>query len=297
MKKLLKVWYWCQRKVRAVLPAIQAFLPRVLPGRKKTAAFLKRVFLILAMMLLMCPVIMRTGGSMNTGLPVFTTTASYTLVDDGDKNWRLKFLTSGTIRFSRTFTIDVFVVGGGAGGGAGRYGGGGGYTTTQSSVVIQADVDYAIVVGAGGAVASVGNASSAFGVSANGGGTVNGGSGGGAGSSWTANAGGNGGSNGSDGADVLTNLGGEGQGTTTREFAEATGVLYAGAGGGGTPSTSLAGGTGGSGGGGRGGNAGTITPLAGTANTGGGGGGGGSAGVGAAGGSGIVIIRNHRAAA
>lgn len=296
-----KLYAWCLNKVRFVAGSIRAFLPRVLPDKKKSIAFLKRVFFFSAVLLLACPVILRVGGASALGIPNLSNcTATYVILDDGNGDWRIKFTSSGTWTPTKTITIDVFAVGGGAGGGVGRYGGCGGYTTTQNSVVLQAGVAYAIVVGAGGAVASVGNESSAFGVTASGGGTYGGGSGGGAGSSWTSSAGGNGGSDGSDGADVVnssTNTGRSGQGTTTREFGESTGDLYAGAGGGGTPSTSLAGGTGGSGGGGRGGNAGTITPFAGTANTGGGGGGGSASGVGAQGGSGICVIRNHREAA
>ena len=89
---------------------------------------------------------------------------------------------------------------------------------------------------------------------------------------------GDGGSDGNDGGDGLSSSnssgylgkGGKGQGTTTREFGEATGTLYAG------------GGAGKNGGGGGGTNAGD--------------GSGGSQAY-PAGGSGIVVIRNHREAA
>lgn len=82
---------------------------------------------------------------------------------------------------------------------------------------------------------------------------------------------------------------GTGQGTTTREFGEAAGKLYAGGGGAGnilgTPTS------GGDGGGGNGGSKMTATP-----NTGGGGGGAneGSVSTGGDGGSGIVCIRLHK---
>jgi len=75
-----KLYAWCLNKVRFVAGSIRAFLPRVLPGKKKSIAFLKRVFFLSAVLLLACPVIMRTGGSMSTGLPVFSTTATYTLL-------------------------------------------------------------------------------------------------------------------------------------------------------------------------------------------------------------------------
>lgn len=105
----------------------------------------------------------------------------------------------------------------------------------------------------------------------------------------------------SDGADAAGNgngVGGRGQGTTTREFGEATGDLYAGGGGGYSPS-GVARSSGGAGGGGRGGvgnaNSGYTPGENGQPNTGGGGGGRSGDGTGRGlGGSGIVIIRNAR---
>lgn len=109
------------------------------------------------------------------------------------------------------------------------------------------------------------------------------------------NVAGAGGSDGSDGGAAnpqpnATNYPiGSGQGTTTREFGEATGKLYAGGGGAGnilgTPTS------GGAGGAGNGGSNMTATP-----NTGGGGGGAneGSVSTGGDGGSGIVCIRLHK---
>ena len=76
------------------------------------------------------------------GLPKFTYSGNYTILDDGEaedgtKNWRIKFYDSGTLTFEKSpGTIDVFCVGGGGGGG--HYnggGGGGGYTTYQTSVL------------------------------------------------------------------------------------------------------------------------------------------------------------------
>ena len=186
-------------------------------------------------------------------------------------------------------------------------------------ITITKNTNYVINIGAGGAYGpyiqtndipntiygGTGGASSGFNCSAAGGtggypcGTYgskgarggNGGSGGGGGSH-DGTIGGEGGSNGANGINSSTyssghlywgHLGGSGQGSTTREFGESTGELYAGGGGGG-PNAS-----GGAGGGAKG--------SGGSASKNTGGGGGGSAGGGSAGGSGgsgIVIIRNHR---
>lgn len=222
--------------------------------------------------------------------------------------------------------LDVFCVGGGGGGGRiyntalpfSGSGGGGGYTTTGTEITVALNTGYSIVVGAGGAgttggnganVGGEGGATTAFGLSAAGGKGGNhsvggaGASGGGSSARTRKDQddktnrmgyGGNGGSDGSDGFSGREGYNGEngtpgkGQGTTTREFGEATGDLYAGGGGG----TGYNGdGTGGAGGGG---NAHTFTVNGedGAANTGGGGGGGGT--PSGAGGSGIVVIRNHR---
>ena len=221
--------------------------------------------------------------------------------------------------------VDVFCVGGGGGGGrlyntAIRFygaGGGGGYTTTCLEIAAELGTPYAIAVGAGGAgatgdnganVGGEGGTTTAFGLSAAGGkgGNNSTGAAGGSGGGGAARVakdqddrvnrlghGGNGGSDGSDGAAASdgyngdNGAGGKGQGTTTREFGEATGDLYAGGGGG---TGFLSDGTGGAGGGG---NAHILTGGEnGVANTGGGGGGSGL--PSGAGGSGIVVIRNTR---
>lgn len=234
--------------------------------------------------------------------PVYTYTGTSSLIDDGSYHWRIKFLSSGTLTFTslgNTSSIDVFCVGGGAGAMArnnANYcgGGGGGYTTTGKSIVVSTGTSYAITVGAGGAPYSSsarGGTSSAFNISAQGGysftggGYINGGNGGSGGGgggwgSWVDS--GAGGSDGSDGGNGRGGdgggYGGTGQGSTTREFGESTGTLYAGGGGGS--------GTGSGGGGGAGGGGGYG--AAGTTNTGGG------ASGNYYGGSGIVVIRNHR---
>ena len=260
-------------------------------------------------------------------IPEFTYSGDYEIVDDSDTpitattgNWKIRFLTSGTLKFSRLAGaeggIDVFLVGGGGGGapvagggveGSYQYGsggGGGGYTRTVSHINIDTSQEYSITIGAGGAVNSDGGQTSAFGSSVNGGskGTNrnggNGGSGGSAGSyaQVFGAVGGEDGSNGSrNGGGSNPGSVGTGQGTTTREFgvSEATRYGAGGAGGGGSAySTNGAqqGAVNSSGGGGSG-------APDGPSNTGSGGAGGcylSSNGVAGAGGSGIVVIRNHR---
>lgn len=257
-----------------------------------------------------CYITRRGGSAGGGGLPEFTYTGTYQLIDDGGGNWRIKFLTSGVLTFTKLGNakggIDLFLVGGGCAGGSGYwdagngYGkaGSGGYTTTQKSVQSAANVSYNIVIGAGGqsAFASGGN-TTAFGVAAGGGTKLGGGSGGGAYGNREVNNGGSDGGNGDpqDAANIgIDHWGspGKGQGTTTREFGESTGTLYAGGGGaGGNGSAQAHGGSGGGGNGAWNGN----QPSSGAANTGGGGGGMYSnlTNVGK-GGSGIVVIRNHR---
>ena len=231
--------------------------------------------------------------------PEFTYTGDYAIVDDSDNpisdfaswkgNWKIRFLTSGTLTFTNLNGaeggIDVFLVGGGGDGAQdydGAGGGGGGYTTTEKAYRINTNVAYTIVIGASSGSSTV------FGFIANAGKNAsknnggNGGSGGGSGV-------GKGGSNGSNGGSYGSGYNaGIGQGTTTREFAENDGKLYSGGGGGGPGGVTqpAAGGAGG------GGNGSSTNGSAGETNTGGGGGGGRSSG--GKGGSGIIIIRNKR---
>lgn len=249
--------------------------------------------------------IVRRGGSGgNNKFPAYTYSGDSYFTDEGNGNWNISLLTSGTFRFTKLNSaangIDVFCVGGGGGGvqtSSHGGGGGGGYTATHSALP-NVNTDYPVVIGAGGAVNSNGSATSAFGVSANGGETGsskdggNGGSGGGVGSS--SGAGGDGGSDGGNGTSK-TGTGGTGQGTTTRAFGELDGTLYAGGGGGCSGAYNYDGGAGGAGGGGTGASGATFAGTSGTVNTGGGGGGGyNNTGAAGSGGSGIVIIRNHR---
>lgn len=235
--------------------------------------------------------------------PVYSYTGSHQLVDDGNYNWRLKLLTSGTLKFTSLGNsagfVQVFMVGGG-GGGYYHAGGGGGYTKTESLNNVVLNTAYQVVIGAGGigngSGTGSGGATSIFDFSVNGGKQPtkwdcggNGGSGGGE----KERAGG---SNGSDGGTRgwSETWPGTGQHTTTREFAEAGGTLYAGGGGGGKAVRNPPGAEGGAGGGGHGGwGSAPNAPANGDTNT-GGGGGGNYDGTNGNGGSGIVVIRNAR---
>lgn len=236
--------------------------------------------------------------------PEFTYTGDYEIVDDNDNpisdfaswksHWKIRFLTSGVFtvvnKYGWNGFLDAFYVGGGGGSRWGYKGGaGGGYTKTIKGIPIEVGVPYQITVGAGGAVQKNGGSTSAFGDTVNGGVATKlatndgspGGSGGGA-------SGGAGGSDGSSGGSTSSGAGGAGQGSTTREFGDPKGKLYAGGGGGGGSSSA----PGGEGGGAPGGQSAKD-------NTGGGAGGAlnssSSSGYNVRGGSGIVVIRDSRA--
>lgn len=204
---------------------------------------------------------------------------TYQVLEDGGGNWRIKFLSSGVFTPLKKMTIDVFLVG--AGGGGAACGGGSGYTATKKSIVVLSNNSYSIEIGDGGTGSTVsstaggdGGRTSAFSVTAKGGvggkgGTYrwHGGDGGSGGGAYNA-GGGVDGANGSNNPDSSTYKGGTGQGTTTREFGEASGDLYA-----------------------SGGSGVLNGATAGADNTGDGGD------NGKAGGSGIAIIRKHKEAA
>lgn len=108
--------------------------------------------------------------SFNT-IPEFNYTGSYEIVNDNNESittstddWKIRFLTTGTLTFANTngasAGIDVFIVGGGGNGGlsyggnvggglysAGGGGGGGGYRVTMKNIQVQAGIAYDIVVG------------------------------------------------------------------------------------------------------------------------------------------------------
>lgn len=256
-------------------------------------------------------------------VPAFTYTGSYEIVDDIDSaisgsidDWRIKLLTTGTLKFTQLNGaengIDVFCVGGGGGGGEGKSGsgeegwfasggggGGGGYCNSDEGISVTVGTSYAITVGAGGSPGNDGGKTSAFGVDA---------SGGNSGKKATAvtvpGTGGEGGSNGGTGgyygtasAVVPGSDGSPGQGSTTTAFASGGGKKYSGGGGGGQGFNSygailsglVAGGA----------DTGAASNANAMPNGGGGGGGGGATAncvltEAGSGGSGIVIIRNKR---
>lgn len=242
-------------------------------------------------------------------------TGDYTLTDDGNDNWRVKFLTSGTFTALKDVTIDAFLVGGGGGGGtgaiannsysenlpfgAGGGGGGGGFGTTGRSILLNTNSSFSIVIGNGGGPSGTGGTTSAFGFTASGGGPGGNGVRNEQCPSGCGGSGGSGGNNGGQGGNAGT-VGQTGSSSATglREFGESTGSPYAGGGGGGAGYNGYTGtisaGSGGTGGGGAGS---SENGGSGSANTGGGGGGGGptwEGSYGGSGGSGVVVIRNAR---
>ena len=181
---------------------------------------------------------------------------TYQVLDDGGGNWRIKFLSSGTFTPLKNMVIDAFLVGAGGGKGSVRCGGGGaGYTTTVRSITLAANTAYQITIGAAGnngyegagstssftdgtdggttsafsTVAAGGKGSTTGRGTAGTGGSGGGGSGGGGYNSAGSNGGRGSAAGGTDGGDgtTATTAGGAGQGTTTREFGETDGDLYA----------------------------------------------------------------------
>lgn len=259
-------------------------------------------------------------------LPTFTYTGTYEIVDDSNNtitnissyvgNWKIRFLSSGTLTFSNLGCakdgIDTFIVGGGGAGAIGSNyvaqdtrgggGGGGGAAITVSRLTVSTSTSYSIVVGGSTENSSFGAGNTAY-FTALGGNTAvapaynygwsNPAGVGGAGrlSSETNNYG---------AIDVVAMPGGAGNGADGNyEFNETGNRRYgAGGGGGGDGVSTSIGGYGGAGiaggadGGGTGGKGcsfaynnnagkyqldGAYAGTAGTANTGSGGGGGGSA--------------------
>lgn len=174
-------------------------------------------------------------------IPEFTYTGDYEIVDDSDTpivtspdNWKIRFLTSGILNFTRLNGaedgIDVFLVGGGGQGGGDAGGGGGaGKTATHGGISVDIGTNYTIAIGDGGynsvwsvSPAGAGGASTAFSFTADGGTggyPYNGNYGGygGSGGSKSRQDKSYGGSDGNGGYKVDTTHG-YGQGTTTREF-------------------------------------------------------------------------------
>ena len=141
--------------------------------------------------------------------------------DEGDDNWYAVITGDGTLSFTSSGEIEVFMVGGGGAGGVGVKGvtysgyndpglggggGGGGYRTTDT-VTVSSGTNYSVVIGTGGTKASGSTAASSGGTTfiKNGSTTLlsaNGGNAGGNGSGTTPGAGGIGGSNGGKGAKI-----------------------------------------------------------------------------------------------
>ena len=251
---------------------------------------------------------------------IISYTGKCEIVKEGTDNWKIKFLTSGTLKISANLNVDTFLVGGGGGGGNATWtdlsqygsdiwwahgsGGGGGYTKTYRNVNIKSSDTYTITVGNGGAANTDGSKSSLVGGNINNtadGGKNSGGAGGsgggggcsGNGYGCTTGSGGKFGNNGGNGTGSnggSSRTGGSGQRTTTCEFEQS-------ASGSNTDLTGCATGVTAYGAGGT-----AAGSKAGTANTGNGGDGANSDGLnylttsraGYAGGSGIIIIRNAR---
>ena len=108
------------------------------------------------------------GNSAAKSFPEFTYTGTYELIDDGYdeekkvQNWRIKFLTSGVLVFTKVVdSIDVFCVGGGDAGtewysSERASGGGSGYTTTSLNRIVTKDMPITITIGAGGNPGGIG---------------------------------------------------------------------------------------------------------------------------------------------
>lgn len=204
-----------------------------------------------------------------TTTPTFTYTGRYEMVDEGldgaVQNWNIRFLTSGTLKFTDfggAGNFDAFLVGGGGAGArgglvqgnyrSGGQGGGGGYTQTKKGITLNLGENYYIDIGEGGvavqktvSLAADGEPTSAFGYTANGGkggaataGGGDGGNGGGLGgynsdtdSNGRGGYGGGidgiGGQDGGVGNSTAQNSPSSGQGRTTREYGEADRRMYA----------------------------------------------------------------------
>ena len=175
----------------------------------------------------------------------YTYTGDHERINDGNDNWRIKFKSSGTLKFTNLGKwdgkLDVFCVGGGGGCGNSNNvsdylgAGGGGYTKTTRQITVQVGMEYPIVIGAGGTKPNASNTqtrggtTSAFNTSAEGGysgRSISSGNGGSGGAAPTSTAGGTDGGDGGAGT-VYGAEAGKGQGTTTREFGESTGDLHA----------------------------------------------------------------------
>ncbi len=191
--------------------------------------------------------------------------ATGTALAQSGNEWKIKIIKSGTITFTKLYSlVDVFVVG--AGGGGGNGGGGGGFTKTELNVALDLNSGYSITVGQPN-----GGTSSGFGLWARGGANTHGDKGGGGGSGGAGYGCRSAATDGSKGCDGHS-PGAYGQMTTTREFGEEASGTFAGESKGKLYST--------------GGRSGACACAAGAANT-------GDGGTCKSGGSGIVIVRGY----
>jgi len=114
--------------------------------------------------------ITRGGQAPGNWLPTFTYTGLSQLFDEGNGNWNIRFLTSGTFTSNLATAIQVFLTGGGGAGSKQGGAGGGGYSTTTSGIAMLSGTPYPIVIGNGGATTGAsGGSSTAFNCTGNGG--------------------------------------------------------------------------------------------------------------------------------
>ena len=113
----------------------------------------------------------RRGGTAPAGAPTYTYTGNSQLFDEGNGNWNIQFLTSGTFTSNQDASIQVFLFGGGGAGSQNGGAGGGGYSATSSGISMLRNVPYTINIGSGGATSgAAGSNTTAFGNTGNGGG-------------------------------------------------------------------------------------------------------------------------------
>ncbi len=109
-----------------------------------------------------------------TWAKLFTYSTNYEVIDDGTGNWRIKFLSTGSLSIKKNTTVDIFAVGGGGGGGGvncntnstvGAGGGGGGYVNTVSNTSLTNSSSYQVTIGSGGSGGTGNNTGSTGGTS------------------------------------------------------------------------------------------------------------------------------------
>ena len=110
------------------------------------------------------------GASIWSPAYAYTYTGNSRLVDEGDGDWSIRFLTGGEFTSHQDVAIEAFVVGGGGAGNRMGGAGGGGYSTTATGIAVSGGLAYPIEIGAGGASSgAAGGNSTAFNCTGNGG--------------------------------------------------------------------------------------------------------------------------------